>query len=80
MPVDEAKKVTTVDKLRCILREIGYRKHVYRRRVANGFMTEAQAKREIELMEAIAVDYRAQVAAEAPQAEMFTEAQGRGAR
>ncbi|WP_283806158.1 hypothetical protein [Bradyrhizobium stylosanthis] len=36
-------------------------------------MTEAQAKREIELMEAIAIDYRAMVAAEAPQAELFTE-------
>ncbi len=65
--------ITTIDKLRCVLREIGYRKHVYRRRVADGFMTEAQAKREIELMEAIVIDYRAMAAAEAPQAEMFTE-------
>lgn len=64
--------ITTIDKLRCVLREIGYRKHVYRRRVADGFMTEVQAKREIELMEAIAIDYRARAAAEA-QAEMFTE-------
>lgn len=65
--------ISTTDKLRCVLREIGYRKHVYRRRVADGFMTEAQAKREIELMEAIAIDYRAKAAAEEPQAEMFTE-------
>jgi hypothetical protein len=65
--------ITTVDKLRCLLREIGYRKHVYRRRVADCFMAEAQAKREIELMVAIAIDYRAMAAAEAPQAELFTE-------
>jgi hypothetical protein len=69
--------ITTVDKLRCVLREIGYRKHVYRRRVADGFMTEAQAKREIELMVAIGEDYRAQAAAEAPQAELFTETERR---
>lgn len=65
--------ITTIDKLRCVLREIGYRKHVYRRRVVDGFMTEAQAKREVELMKAIAIDYRAMAAAEAPQAELFTE-------
>ncbi|BAR61278.1 hypothetical protein ACVIWV_005996 [Bradyrhizobium diazoefficiens] len=65
--------ISTTDKLRCVLREISYRKHVYRRRVADGFMTEAQANREIELMEAIAIDYRTMAAAEAPQTEMFTE-------
>ncbi|MCP3471357.1 hypothetical protein NLM33_13550 [Bradyrhizobium sp. CCGUVB1N3] len=64
---------TTTDKLRCVLREIGYRKHVYRRRVADGFMTEAQAKREIDLMVTIGQDYRALAAAEAPQTEMFKE-------
>jgi hypothetical protein len=69
--------ITTIDKLRCVLREIGYRKHVYRRRVADGFMTETQAKREIELMVAIGEDYRALAAAEAPQAEMFPEAEHR---
>ncbi|UEM11917.1 hypothetical protein J4G43_047000 [Bradyrhizobium barranii subsp. barranii] len=65
--------ITTIDKLRCVLREIGYRKHVYRRRVADGFMTEAQAKREVELMEAIALDYRAMIVAEEPQGTLFTE-------
>ena len=39
--------ISTIDKLRCVLREIGYRKHVYRRRVADGLMTEAQAKKEL---------------------------------
>ena len=56
--------ITTMDKLRCALREIGYRKHVYKRRVADGWMTEAQAKREIALMVAIAEDYRAQATQE----------------
>ena len=56
--------ITTMDKLRCALREIGYRKHVYRCRVSEGWMTEAQAKREIALMVAIAEDYRAKVLSE----------------
>ena len=56
--------ITTMDKLRCALREISYRKHVFKRRVAEGWMTEAQAKREIALMAAIAEDYRAQATQE----------------
>ena len=56
--------ITTMDKLRCALREISYRKDVFKRRVAEGWMTEARSKREIALMVAIAEDYRAQATQE----------------
>jgi hypothetical protein len=42
-----------------VIRELGYRRHVYRHRVANGKMSPHQAQVEISLMEAIVEDYRA---------------------
>lgn len=63
--------ITTADKLRCCLRELGYRKHVYKRRVANGQMSESQAQREIDLMQSIADDYQLRLRLEDPQADIF---------
>jgi len=51
---------TALEKLRCAERELRMRNKVYPRWVADGRMTDLQAKREIELMEDIAADYRAQ--------------------
>jgi hypothetical protein len=50
-------------KLGCALRELHYRKHVYKRWVEAGKMSEINAKREIALMEEIAADYQAQMKA-----------------
>lgn len=52
------------DKLDAIKREIGYRRHVYARRVSEGRMTQAKADHEIKIMEAIAEDYEAQASKE----------------
>ena len=46
------------DKLCCIERELKLRYHVYKKRVAEGSMTQRQADREIAIMEDIAADYR----------------------
>lgn len=54
------------DKLSAVQREIVLRRNVYAKRIEFGSMTEAQAKREIGVMEAIAEDYRARLNAAAP--------------
>ena len=51
---------TAQDKFECVEREIKQRQHVYPRRIADGKMTADFARRQIELMEAIAADYRYQ--------------------
>ena len=51
--------ITAADKMHCAERELKYRHRVYDRLVERGKMTNEQAKRELELMEAIALDYRA---------------------
>lgn len=58
---------TNKEKLRCAERELGYRKRVYPRLIANDKMSPVHAKFEIEVMEAIAEDYRALVEAEEPE-------------
>jgi hypothetical protein len=50
-------KITFRDKEACIRRELGFRQRVYARRVADGKMKQADADREIEIMESILVDY-----------------------
>jgi hypothetical protein len=50
--------VTTQDKLKCALRELGYRKRVYKRQVDAGKMSPQMASHEIACMEAIVEDYR----------------------
>ncbi|WP_338821663.1 hypothetical protein [Bradyrhizobium septentrionale] len=51
--------ITAADKMQCAERELKYRRRVYGRLVERGKMTTAQAERELEVMEAIALDYRA---------------------
>lgn len=55
--------ISNQDKLRCIERELRYRNRIYLRLVANGKMSRELCDREIELMQAIADDYRALAAA-----------------
>jgi hypothetical protein len=51
-------EIATLDKYREVRRELALRRHVYRRRVRSGTMTQAQADRQIEVMESIVEDYR----------------------
>jgi hypothetical protein len=53
--------ITDLDKLKCVERELAMRRNVYRNRVRKGLMREEDADREIALMEAIVIDYRALV-------------------
>jgi hypothetical protein len=54
---------TPADKLKEIERELGFRRHVYARRVADKKMKQSDSDRQIGIMEAIATDYREIVAA-----------------
>jgi hypothetical protein len=58
--------VRAIDKLHCIQRELRWRYKVFPKRVNDKKMTQAQADREIKLMEEIAADYRKQVEEETP--------------
>ncbi len=51
--------ITSREKASCAEREVKQRRRVYGRWVAEGRMTQAFADRQIEVMEAIAQDYRA---------------------
>jgi hypothetical protein len=59
--------ITDFDKLQCVVRELGFRRRVYARRVEQGKMTQAQADREIAVMESIAKDYQRSAQASEPQ-------------
>lgn len=50
-------KITFRDKEACARRELDFRRRVYARRVGDGRMKQADADREIELMESILEDY-----------------------
>jgi hypothetical protein len=52
---------SAVQKLACIERELRFRRRVYKHWIDSGKFTENAAKQEIEVMEAIAADYRAQI-------------------
>lgn len=52
---------STHDKLLCIERELRMRRRVYPRAVTDRRMTAEEAEREIDVMEAIAQDYRQQL-------------------
>ncbi|QIG93833.1 MULTISPECIES: hypothetical protein [Bradyrhizobium] len=56
--------ITAHDKLQCAERELKYRRRIYLRLVERGKIAQALANRELELMDAIAEDYRKQVAQE----------------
>jgi hypothetical protein len=59
--------ITDFDKLQCVVRELGFRRRVYARRVEQGKMTQAQADREIAVMESIAKVYQRSTQASEPQ-------------
>jgi len=65
--------ITNQEKLQCAERELGYRRRVYARLVARGKMSEPQRVEELRLMEAIAEDYRALVADEQGELQLFIE-------
>jgi hypothetical protein len=50
--------ITRADKLACLEREIALRVKVYARKIADGSMSIQKAEREMEVMRAIAEDYR----------------------
>lgn len=56
--------ITDKDKAECAEREVRQRQRVYPRWVGEGRMTQAFADRQIEVMSAIASDYRAKADAE----------------
>jgi phosphoenolpyruvate carboxylase len=55
------RPITDQDKLVCLARELQMRRRLYPRQIGSGRMTADEARREIELMEAIVADYRARV-------------------
>ncbi len=57
--------ITATDKMQCAERELKYRQRIYERLVERGKMTKRQCDRELELMQAIADDYRKLAAQEA---------------
>lgn len=60
----EAPLIPAIEKLRAIERELGFRRTVYPRRVAENKMTQKQAAYQLSVMEAIRDDYLKQVAKE----------------
>jgi hypothetical protein len=56
-----ANKYTDQDKFKCLARELQLRRRLYPRWIGSGRINVDEARREIELMEAIVADYRAKV-------------------
>jgi hypothetical protein len=52
-PVADLFPPTIDEQIACVERELGYRGHVYRRRVGSGQMTQAKADKEIAAMQAV---------------------------
>ena len=59
--------ITVHDKLQCVVRELGFRHRTYPRMIENRKMSQAQADREIAVMESIAQDYQKRSAQVEPQ-------------
>ena len=59
--------ITDFDKLQCVVRELGFRRRTYPRLIANTKMSQAQADREIAVMESIAKVYQRSTQASEPQ-------------
>jgi hypothetical protein len=51
--------ITIEDKLKCVVRELSQRRRNYPAEVAAGRITQAEAAREIAIMEVVALDYKA---------------------
>jgi hypothetical protein len=56
---DEDPRFTDEEKAKCALREAAWRRRVYPNAVAKGRMTQAQADREIAMMDEIAAEFAA---------------------
>lgn len=56
--------IPAIEKLRCIERELGFRRKVYPARVFDNKMTQRQADYQLRIMEAIRDDYLAKTKAE----------------
>jgi hypothetical protein len=65
--------ITAKEKLQCVERELAFRHQLYERLVTRGKMSDTEQAREIELMEAIAEDYRALVMFDEPELALFIE-------
>jgi hypothetical protein len=63
--------ITVQDKLECVVRELRYRRRVYPRLIANGKMSQAEADREIAIMEILVEDYDG--SAKMRQPEVFSD-------
>lgn len=70
--------MSDTDKLRCVERELAFRKLVYPPRVRAGKMSQREADYEIRMMEAVANDYRQKISAYSEQHTLFPHA-GAGA-
>ena len=69
---ETAMSYTTQDKIQCLKRELRMRRRVYPRQVRRGKMSQQQAEREQQLVEAMIADYEArQRAIEGEQTTMF---------
>jgi hypothetical protein len=55
---DAPRSVSIDQQIACVERELGYRRHVYACRVADGKMTQAKADSEIAQMEAVLLTLR----------------------
>lgn len=62
---------TAAQKAQCAAREVAQRRRVYPRLVAGNRMTQAQADREIAIMEAIAEEYLARAESERAAGDLF---------
>ena len=51
--------ITVEDKLRCVFRELKQRQRDYPGQVAEGRISQAQAARELAVMECVVLDYKA---------------------
>jgi hypothetical protein len=51
--------ITIEDKLKCVVRELRQRRRDYPALVAEGAITQAEANKEIAVMECVALDYKA---------------------
>lgn len=56
--------ISATDKLKCAERELALRRRVYPRWVNDGKLTHREARQELDLMQAIAEDYRVLAEAE----------------
>lgn len=65
------QRFTAKDKAAAARKESGFRRYVYPRRVADGKMKQADADRQIAIMDEMAADYERQAEVEAQEARLL---------